>query len=95
MVKNRIRRNLHKHDFTFRLSSIRTTKARILKAADPEVVTEGAVNEYTENWDSRFIAASVNFKQAAWRNLSEDSNLHERNAVFTVESLTRIQLCAA
>jgi len=65
MVNNKVRRNLHKNDFAFRLSSIRTTKARILNLADPEVLTEAAVNEYTEDRDSRFVAASVNFKQAA------------------------------
>ena len=65
MANNEVRRNLHKNDFAFRLSGIRTTKARISIAADPEVVTEAAVNEYTEDRDSRFVAESVNFKQAA------------------------------
>jgi hypothetical protein len=47
--KNKVRTDLHKNDFTFRLSSIRTTKARILNAADPEVPTEAAVNGYSED----------------------------------------------
>ena len=48
MVNNKVRTHLHKNDCTFRLSSRITTKARILNAADPEVLTEAAVNEYTE-----------------------------------------------